>query len=89
MKNEQTARPHSLTIDDRCRATLTGVEDVDCFSDDMAVITTIQGTLTVTGTALKVARLDLESGEVALEGQIDSIEYGAVRKTGLMSRIFR
>ena len=85
----QNPQTHSLCAEDRSRMTVTGVEDVECFSDDMAVITTIQGTLTVTGTALKVARLDLESGEVALEGQIDSIEYGAVRKTGLMSRIFR
>lgn len=80
---------HSLQIDDRARMTVTGVEDVGCFSDNMAVITTAHGAITVSGAALKVARLDLESGEVALEGQIDSIEYGAVHKSGLISRLFR
>lgn len=88
MKNEQ-ARPHSLCMEDRCRATLTGVEDVDCFSDNMAVITTSMGDVTVTGAELKVARLDLTCGEVCLEGRIDSIEYGAVRKGGLLARLLR
>ena len=85
----QSSQTHTLCVADRSQMTVTGVEDVECFSDDMAVITTIQGAITITGTSLKVSRLDLEAGEVALEGQIDAIEYGAVRKTGLMSRLFR
>lgn len=85
----QNPQAHSLCIEDRCRMTVTGVEDVECFSDDMAVITTVQGAVTITGSSLKVGRLDLESGEVALEGQIDMIEYGAVHKSGLFARIFR
>lgn len=85
----QSSQTHTLCVDDRSQMTVTGVEDVECFSDDMAVITTIQGVVTITGMSLKVSRLDLEAGEVAFEGQIDAIEYGAVRKSGLMSRLFR
>lgn len=86
---ENRLQTHSLSMEDRARMQLTGVEDVDCFSDNVAVISTAMGTVTVTGASLKVSRLDLQAGEVALEGQIDSIEYGAVRKNGLIARIFR
>ncbi len=89
MPNSQESRPHSLCIEDRSRTTITGVEDVDCFSDEMAVITTSMGAITISGGGLKVARLDLQSGEVTLEGRIDALEYGAARKSGLLSRLLR
>ena len=86
---ENATQAHNLCIEDRSRMRLTGVEDVDCFSENIAVITTTMGAITVTGASLKVSRLDLQSGEVSLEGQIDSVEYGAVRKGGFLSRVFR
>lgn len=89
MANSPEVRAHSLCLEDRARANLTGVEDVDCFSDTMAVVATSQGAITITGAELKVARLDLQSGEVTIEGRIDALEYGAVRRGGLLSRIFR
>ena len=89
MPNSQENRLHSLCIEDRSRTTITGVEDVDCFSDEMAVITTSMGAITISGSGLKVARLDLMSGEVSLEGRIDALEYGAARKSGLFSRLLR
>lgn len=89
MPNPQEGRPHSMRIEERSRATITGVEDVDCFSDEMAVVATSMGTITITGGGLKVERLDLQSGEVALEGRIDALEYGAARKSGLFSRLLR
>lgn len=85
----QSPHVHSLCIEDRSRMTISGVEDVECFSDDMAVIATTQGAVTITGANIKVERLDLESGAVSLDGQIDAIEYGTVRKNGFFARIFR
>ncbi len=80
---------HSICIEERVRMLVTGVEDVDCFSENTAVITTSMGAITIAGSSLKVARLDLQAGEVAMEGEIDVIEYGSVRKNGLLARIFR
>lgn len=84
------SRPvHSVCISDRTHMTVTGVEDVDCFSETMAVIATSMGAITVTGGSLRVARLDLQAGEVELEGQVDVIEYGAAKKSGLLGKLFR
>lgn len=86
---EKAACSHSLCMEGRTMAVITGVEDVDCFSGDMAVVITNMGEMTITGAGLKVARLDIQAGEVEIEGEIDGIDYGAVKKGGFISKIFR
>ena len=86
---EKAACSHSLCMEGRTKAVITGVEDVDCFSGDMAVVITNMGEMTITGAGLKVARLDIQAGEVEIEGQIDGIDYGAVKKGGFLSRLLR
>jgi sporulation protein YabP len=80
---------HSLSMEDRARAVMTGVEDVECFNEELAVIATALGAVTVTGANLRVSRLDLSEGKISIEGRIDSIEYGAVRRGGFFSRMFK
>ena len=86
---EKAGCSHSLCMEGRARAVITGVEDVDCFSGEMAVVITSMGEMTLTGAELKVARLDIQAGEVEIEGRIDAIDYGAVKKSGLLARLFR
>lgn len=88
MQNEP-AKNHGLTLEGRGRLTVTGVEDVDCFSEDAAVLATAMGALTVVGAGLKVARLDLKEGCVEMTGRFDSLEYGAGKKGGLLARLLR
>ncbi|MGI6239861.1 MAG: YabP/YqfC family sporulation protein [Christensenellales bacterium] len=88
----QAAKPkgaHSLTMDDRARAVITGVEDVECFNEELAVVATSMGAITVTGANLRVSRLDLTEGKISIEGRIDSLEYGAARRGGFFSRILK
>ena len=89
MENSRGQTAHTLTLDARARAVMTGVEDVECFNEEIAVITTCMGAVTVTGAGLKVAQLDIAAGRVTLEGRVDSLEYGAAKKTGLLGRLFR
>lgn len=86
---EKAACGHSLCMEGRTKAVITGVEDVDCFSGDMAVVITGMGDMTISGSGLKVARLDIQAGEVEIEGQIDAIDYGAVKKGGFFSKLLR
>lgn len=93
MKTENTPaeRPHTLTIDGRARATITGVTDVDSFNDAMIVLNTSSGAMTLIGSALHISRLNLEDGQLLVEGQIDALEYDerAVRGKGGLSRLFK
>ncbi len=44
-----TAVPHRLTLDDRAKLTLTGVEDVERFDEDEIVLSTTAGALIIKG----------------------------------------
>ena len=89
MQTGQPRATHSITIDERARTRITGVEDVECFNEEIAVITTCMGAITISGAGLKVSQLDLDQGTVALEGRIDAMEYGAARRGGFLSRVFK
>ena len=81
---------HSLTLTDRKRLSLTGVEDVDCFNEQIVVLRTPLGTLTVAGAGLNVSKLSLEEGRVEIEGEVDALEYsGGKKKGGLWGRLLR
>ncbi|MGN1030208.1 MAG: YabP/YqfC family sporulation protein [Butyricicoccaceae bacterium] len=82
------ALPHGLTLQDRKRLTISGVRDVGSFDESLVVLTTECGTLTIRGTNMHVDQLSLESGDLRLSGEIDSLEYDDTVKTGLFGRLF-
>ena len=79
----EAARAHNITLNDRKRLNITGVEDVDCFNEQVVVLKTPLGTLTVTGAGLNMSQL-------SLEGEVDALEYtGGKKKGGVLGRMFR
>lgn len=83
-------RAHTVTLNDRKKLSITGVEDVDCFNEQIVVLKTPLGTLTVTGAGLNMSQLNVEDGRVSVEGDVDALEYtGGKRKGGGLSRLFR
>lgn len=93
MQNANAApetKAHTLTMKDRKQLSLTGVEDVDCFNEQLVVLQTSLGTLTVAGAGLNISRLSLEQGELEIEGEVDALEYSGLKKRGgLLGRLFR
>ena len=90
MQGSEAQREHGVTLVDRKRLSLTGVEDVDCFNEQLVVLRTGLGTLTVAGAGLNISRLSLEDGCVEVEGEVDALEYsGGRKKGGFWSRLTR
>ncbi|MBQ4545049.1 MAG: sporulation protein YabP [Oscillospiraceae bacterium] len=82
--------PQNIIIENRSRMSISGVSDVENFDENSVVLYTNRGLLTVRGTALHIERLSLETGELAVEGTIDGIEYSDnVDTQGFWSRLFR
>ena len=86
------ARAHVLTLDQRKRAVVSGVETVDSFNEQMIVLYTSAGAMTMIGEGLHVSKLNLEEGQLVIEGQIAALQYderarGA--KGSAMKRFFR
>ena len=75
-------RPQKLTLDDRKRLTVTGVQDVGSFDENAVVLETNQGVLVVRGRALHLRQLSVEGRQVAVEGQVDALLYEENRREG-------
>ncbi len=94
MKQTQTAErqpmPHSLTLHDRGSLTVSGVTDVNNFDDVTLVIYTDLGELTVKGHGLHIRQLNIECGDLVIEGEIDSLIYSQLpARGGFFGRLFR
>ena len=90
MQNGNSAE-HTLTLSGRTLATVTGVEDVDCFNEQIVILRTPLGLLTISGDALNISQLNLDDGKLIVQGEIAAIEYSQQKKQsgGLLGRLFR
>ena len=80
----------SFTLVDRSHAEITGVSDVDCFNEQLVVLVTTLGTMTISGNSLNISHLNKEDGRLIIDGEFDAIEYsGRARGKGLFSRLLR
>ncbi|MCH5279257.1 MAG: sporulation protein YabP [Christensenellaceae bacterium] len=84
-------RSHSIHIENRELASITGVKDVASFNESEVILMTEGGGLTVDGTELHITKLNLEEGQVIIEGQIIAMEYDdmPVQRGSIFSRMFR
>ncbi len=84
---------HNVTIEDRERVTITGALDIESFDDTQIVVITDYGDLTVKGDMLKVHRLSVETGDITISGEIESLDYEDNNRRheggGLLGRLFR
>jgi len=67
--------PHRLTLDSRASLAIEGVEDVVSFDENAALIRTSQGLLSIDGESLHVTALNLEDGQIMLDGHINALVY--------------
>ena len=93
MEERKTVRSHILTVENRKNGKLTGVQEVDSFNENEMLFLTVEGKLLIKGEQLHVKQLDLEKGEVDLEGKVDSLTYLSKntdnRDESLFRRMFR
>ena len=72
---ELPARAHSLQMENRERLRLTGVGDVSGFDENLIVLTTDMGELSIRGEALHIDKIDLDAGLLELRGRICELCY--------------
>ena len=54
---------------------VTGVEEVERFDEEEIVMATTAGTLVVGGTGLHIGKLNLDGGELHVDGSIHTLLY--------------
>ena len=88
MGEERMQLPHKLTLNERRQLTMTGATEVVSFDENAVVLHTQLGLLTIHGQDLQLRQLQLEGGQVAVEGTISAIVYEESRqKSGLWRRM--
>jgi len=65
----------NIYLEDRKKLTITGVEQVESFNDNIILLNTIKGGITVKGEGLNINKLNLEDGNVKIDGVINGIVY--------------
>ena len=85
-------RSHCIHMDNRELLSITGVKDVGSFNEREVTVFTEGGGMTVEGTGLHITKLDLDAGQVNVEGEICAIEYDDAspqERGSFLSRVFR
>lgn len=88
---EKKALPkaHNVSMENRGRLSLDGVEDVSGFDEHTIVLRTTMGDLTVRGENLHIGRIDLELGRLELDGHIQELSYDEPAQSGsFWARLF-
>ena len=82
----------NIRILHRQRMELTGIEEVESFTDNSVVMRSSLGSLSVEGESLKIESFSTDKGELIIEGKFDGVYYfgsEASQKKGFLSRFVR
>lgn len=83
----------NLILENREKLNITGVLDVLSFDDQMVIVETELGLLTIKGDNLRINKLSTDTEEVTVEGKIINLAYSEKTNVGkegsLFSKIFK
>jgi sporulation protein YabP len=83
----------NLSLENRKRLTLSGVVEVVSFNEDQIILNTSLGTLNIKGEGLKMNKLDVQNGDVIINGMVNSCIYvnkeNKKEKERLISKLFK
>lgn len=82
----------NILVENRKNMTITGVDQVDSFNDNTIILRTIKGGLTIKGEELNIGQLNLDSGNVKIDGTINGIIYNnkdSSSKGNIIGKIFK
>lgn len=83
--------PHNIILEERRNLTVSGVQDIDSYDEKSVVAFTELGELTIRGENLHINKIDVQTGDLSVEGEIWELSYSERQqaKSGLLSRLFR
>ena len=92
-KSVNTGVIQNLILENRGKLSISGVLDVLSFDDQVVMIETELGLLTVKGQNLRINKLSIDTSEVIVEGEISYLAYSEATQNkssgGLLGKIFK
>ena len=88
---------HSLMLGERSKAQVSGVQQVGSFDEEEVILETKMGVLVIKGEGLHITQLNLEEGNLMVEGYVNAITYSddkgvkgfKSRGKGILERMLR
>ncbi|BED92555.1 MAG: sporulation protein YabP [Candidatus Paraimprobicoccus trichonymphae] len=78
-ENNKIQNSHTMILDNRKLLNLSGITNVDSFSDQKVSVHTINEVLNIEGEKLKISKFNLNTGQLILEGKINSVTYSFLK----------
>ena len=92
-KTMNTGVIQNLILENRGKLSISGVLDVLSFDDQVVMVETELGLLTVKGENLRINKLSIDTSEVIVEGDISYLAYSEKEaekgKNSIISKIFK
>ena len=91
-KTDKVITNQNIIMENREKISVTGVIDIHSFDDELVLVQTDLGILTIKGDDLKMNKLNLENNELIIEGKIIAVAYSDInntKKTGIMNKLFK
>ncbi len=82
----------NIYLEDRRNLTITGVEQVESFNDNTILLNTVKGGIIIKGEELNINKLNLEDGNVKINGIVNSVNYSNKEfgsKGNLLGKMFK
>lgn len=94
MENVKIAKSqhnHMVHIDNRERIEISGVTKVDTFNEDDVILHTVMGVLNIKGKNMKVNKLNVDTGDMLIEGMVYSMHYLSKdkEKGSILKKLFK
>ena len=94
MEEVQSLRGHKINVTGRKSLQVTGVRDVKAFDEKQVELETIAGMLNIKGENLHIKNINLERGEVDVEGTMNIFQYTEItsfkkKSESIISRMFK
>lgn len=92
-KTINTNTIQNIVLENRNKLSISGVLDVLSFDDQIVILETDLGMLTVKGENLKINKLSIDTSDVIITGEIYSLSYSQKeldkKNEGFLSKLFK
>lgn len=90
-ENNKSKSLHNLILKERKYLAIAGVTDVDSFDEQKIVAYTDYGALEIKGQNLHIAKINLDTGDLILDGEISELIYSNQKNNNqsLFSKLFK
>ena len=85
----ENLKKHTLMLDNRSKLMITGAQDVNGFNEETVSVQTADGTLVIKGSGLHIEKLNLDTGDVCIEGKVSAMQYTGSASKSKLSKLFR